>query len=82
MKTAFARTTKSKPTAALTTTTALIICAHTLREMMKAVTYDGVDLMGYTPWGWYRLRGVHHRPVQIVLWLSSNPHVNNTTTAR
>ena len=24
--------------------------AH-IEEMMKAVTYDGVDLMGYTPWG-------------------------------
>lgn len=24
--------------------------AH-VEEMMKAVTYDGVDLMGYTPWG-------------------------------
>jgi 6-phospho-beta-glucosidase len=24
--------------------------AH-VEEMIKAVTYDGVDLMGYTPWG-------------------------------
>lgn len=24
--------------------------AH-IEEMMKAVTWDGVDLMGYTPWG-------------------------------
>ena len=24
--------------------------AH-IEEMKKAVTYDGVDLMGYTPWG-------------------------------
>ena len=28
--------------------------AH-IREMMKAVEEDGVDLIGYTPWGWINL---------------------------
>ncbi|XPE42717.1 family 1 glycosylhydrolase [Shigella flexneri] len=42
--------------------------AH-IEEMKKAVTYDGVDLMGYTPWGCIELRVVHHRAVQQTLRL-------------
>ena len=34
--------------------TALIICAH-IEEMKKAVAIDGMDLMGYTPWGYIDL---------------------------
>lgn len=30
------------------------LAAH-IREMMKAVEEDGVDLIGYTPWGWINL---------------------------
>ena len=41
--------------------------AH-IEEMKKAVTYDGVDLMGYTP-RLHRLCVVHHRAVQQTLRL-------------
>lgn len=40
----------AKRTAASMTSIASIISAH-IAEMKKAVVEDGVDLMGYTPWG-------------------------------
>ena len=34
--------------------------AH-IEQLKKAVIDDGVDLMGYTPWGLYRLRIIYNR---------------------